>query len=100
MLPGAKRGPHTNGPSPPNGRSTPLIGKLADEDLSWVAVAPALGGGRHLTARAPGPGRASDPRGPFPACSLAVPRAAEAVTGEGAAELRSPSNAGLLPEWS
>src|SRR4051812_47339841 len=31
MLPAAKRGPHTNGLSPPNGRSTPVIRKLADE---------------------------------------------------------------------
>jgi hypothetical protein len=32
-VPAAKRGPHTNGPSPPNGRSTPGIRKLADEVL-------------------------------------------------------------------
>src|SRR3984957_5357364 len=31
MLPGARRGLHTNGLSPPNGRLTPLIRKLADE---------------------------------------------------------------------
>src|ERR1700727_1626483 len=31
MLPAAKRGLHTNGLSPPNGRSTPVIRKLGDE---------------------------------------------------------------------
>ena len=43
-LPAARHVPHTNGPSPPNGRSTPLIRKPADERPSWVAVDPALGG--------------------------------------------------------
>jgi hypothetical protein len=33
MLPAAKRGPHTNGLSPPNGRLTPVIRKLGDEVL-------------------------------------------------------------------
>lgn len=42
MLPAAKRGPHTNGLSPPNGRSTPVIRKLADEVLYRVAVVPGL----------------------------------------------------------
>src|SRR4051812_13900970 len=31
MLPAARRGPHTNGPSPPSWRSTPLSRKLGDE---------------------------------------------------------------------
>src|SRR3954471_13208386 len=34
MLPAAKRGPHTNGPSPPNGRSTPVVRKLADDSAA------------------------------------------------------------------
>src|ERR671936_209712 len=51
MLPAAKRGPHTNGLSPPNGRSTPVIRKLTDEVLYWVAVVSGLGGGGHLSAR-------------------------------------------------
>jgi hypothetical protein len=42
MLPGVRHGPHTNGPSQPNWRSTPLIRKPADEILSRVAVVPAL----------------------------------------------------------
>jgi hypothetical protein len=50
-LPAAKRGPHTNGLSPPNGRLTPVIRKLGDEVLYAVAVVPGLGGGGHLTAR-------------------------------------------------
>src|SRR5215218_5934295 len=48
MLPAAKRGPHTNALSPPNGRSMPVIRKLRDEVLYWVAVVPGLGGGGHL----------------------------------------------------
>src|SRR4051794_3523961 len=38
MLLAAKRGPHTNGLSPPNWRSTPVVRKLGDEVLHWVAV--------------------------------------------------------------
>ncbi len=45
MLPAARRGLHTNGLSPPNGRSTPVIHKLGDEVLHCVVV-PGLGGGR------------------------------------------------------
>ena len=42
-LPAARHVPHTNGPSPPNGRSTPLIRQQADERPSWLAVDPAIG---------------------------------------------------------
>src|SRR4051794_15214335 len=51
MLPAAKRGPHTNGLSPPNGRPTPGIRKLADEVLClvtrWPGPVPVVAGRAH-----------------------------------------------------
>src|SRR5215217_324765 len=51
MLPAAKRGPHTNGLSPPNGRSTPAIRKLADDVLHWSPSSGAWWRRTHLDAR-------------------------------------------------
>src|SRR5215213_5530739 len=52
MCPAAKRGPRTNVPSPPNGRSTPAIRKLADQ-VCIGRRCPGLGRRGHPTALSP-----------------------------------------------
>ena len=70
-LPAARHVPHTNGPSPPNGRSTPLIRKPADERRPGLPLSRQRGTQPRTLAPAGGGSRAEVPTGENPSSQVA-----------------------------